>query len=378
MNGNVNVDIALGLKADDNADEFSFGLFGTTYNATIQNLNIENITIDLAKKTVNEGTANAKSCIGDSAGAIVGYAQGDLTMENCRVGYSGCTGTITGAKCAGGIVGRFYGGYEGDGKAQKDPQTQAVTYDQKYYGKIAIKNCTNYLNVGVAGIDKKAGIIGFAAYFSGVTIENCVNYGDIVGVDAGGIIGFRGSGTNPAHGAMTLTNCTNYGKITGVHAGGILGLRYSQIGGSALIPFFTFRNCNNYGDIEGKLFGNATGIEVGGLVGVMTMSKASGVFLDCFNYGKVSASLGDLQGKKVTLYVGGLFGRIEVGDQKFVLSGGTSGSVSVTYTNADNASVANVDTAFGKKSDDAKFTFPYGEIIATGTATVNGTLVTAA
>lgn len=364
LGNHVNVNVGLQLKDNEKkeADEFSFGLFGSTYNATIKNLNVENVHIDLPEKTVNEGKDNERSCIGDSTGAIVGYAQYNLTMENCRVGYEGCEGTIAGAKCAGGLLGRFYGGKDGNGKDQYVDGVK--TYDHAYYGALSIKNCVNYLGVGEVGIDKKAGIVGYPGYFSALTIENCTNYGKIVGQYAGGIMGFRGTGTNVARGSVTVSDCTNYGEIIGTTAGGILGVR-STTGGAGNNPFFIFRNCNNFGNVTGTSFGKNAKIYVGGLIGEVRISNASGVILDCFNYGNIKVD--DSYSGITEVYAGGIFGYFTIDNSaSFVIAAGNSGNVTVKAA----ANTLKAGAVFGSEIADGKLNLPYGSIINTGVCTV--------
>ena len=114
--------------------EAVYGLFGCVYNAEILNLTV---TADI--KMADDGTF-----VGDSVGAIVGFAAGDsFKMNNCT-----SNGTVIGFDAVGGLLGRSYA------------KTTAIT------------NSTNNANVTAdqndvpldAGYAIKAG--GFAGYIS--------------------------------------------------------------------------------------------------------------------------------------------------------------------------------------------------------------------
>ena len=135
-------------------NEVVYGLFSSVYNATFKNITITcdiNMVIDHANKFV-----------GDSVGAICGFATGDyLELENCTV-----SGTISGYDGVGGLVGRCYA------------------------GKLTMTNCTN--NADVTSARSAGGLIGYCsidtAYKtneSAYTFINVVNNGTIrnLGVD---------------------------------------------------------------------------------------------------------------------------------------------------------------------------------------------------
>ncbi len=73
-----------------------FGLFGMTNNATIKNIKMENVNI-------SDSYCKAGYSI-ESVGAIVGFAYGNLTIENVTT-----SGNIAGDDAIGGILGRIYG-----------------------------------------------------------------------------------------------------------------------------------------------------------------------------------------------------------------------------------------------------------------------------
>lgn len=131
--------------------EYVFGLFGSVYNATIKNIVMANVNIDLA-------CDEKEKVVGDSVGAIVGFAAGDketgVTIENCEV----LSGSIVGYDAVAGIVGRSYS------------------------GKITIENCKNAATV--SAIRRACGILGYTntSYIKdggSAAIKNCTNSGNV-------------------------------------------------------------------------------------------------------------------------------------------------------------------------------------------------------
>ena len=111
--------------------EVVYGFFGVVRNATIKNLKMANVDIDLIKVVNGENTT-----LGDSVGAVVGYAgnifaNSTVTIENCSV----LSGKIAGFDGVAGILGRSY----------------ATT--------ITITNCSNAATVTAPR--RVAGILGF-------------------------------------------------------------------------------------------------------------------------------------------------------------------------------------------------------------------------
>ena len=129
--------------------EYVFGLFGSVYNATIKDIVMANVNVDLA-------CDEKEKVVGDSIGAIVGFAAGDettgVTIENCKV----ISGSIVGYDAVAGIIGRTYS------------------------AKTTINNCENAATV--TAIRRAGGILGFASYAKGaksVTITGCKNSGNV-------------------------------------------------------------------------------------------------------------------------------------------------------------------------------------------------------
>lgn len=126
--------------------EYVFGLFGSVYNATIKNIVMANVNIDLA-------CDEKEKVVGDSVGAIVGYAAGtNVTIDSCKV----LSGSIVGYDAVAGIIGRTYS------------------------AKTTISNCENAATV--TAIRRASGILGFTSGGKGTrvtAITNCKNSGNV-------------------------------------------------------------------------------------------------------------------------------------------------------------------------------------------------------
>ena len=134
---------------------------------------------------------------------------------------------------------------------------------------------------------------GIAGYISNVTIDNCTSNADITvnlsynGNNVGGIVGGGYTGT--------LINCTNNGAVFGKGTvGGIFGYMYSSGTVSAKIKY-----CVNNGSV--------TSVNEWTNLGGIGATINQGVFVDeCCN-------TGSLNGGSYTRYIGGLFGRVNIG-----------------------------------------------------------------
>ena len=127
--------------------EYVFGLFGSVYNATIKKIVMANVNIDLA-------CDEKEKVVGDSVGAIVGFAAGDsngVTIDNCKV----LSGSVVGYDAVAGIVGRSYS------------------------ANTTISNCENAATV--TAIRRAGGILGFARQkdAKSVAIISCKNSGNV-------------------------------------------------------------------------------------------------------------------------------------------------------------------------------------------------------
>lgn len=194
------------------------GLFGYTYNATIENLTVWSF-----------GTGEIY------AGGIIGYANA-TNITNCT-----STGKISSYKYAGGII-----GYSLHSSVKNSHS--GATIDGSY--------CT------------MGGIIG---YSNESDVTNCYNVGTMqgsAGKKIGGLIGYNSE-------KSTIMNSYNKGnfKNNGIMKnnstiGGIVGVNYGKI-----------ENCYNSGNIEVENIEYAVHPWIGGIIG---SSNASSVVSSCF------------------------------------------------------------------------------------------------
>ena len=145
-----------------------------------------------------------------------------------------------------------------------------------------ISYCIN--NVAVANIDAVLYTYGVAgiAYSNKGIISHCINNGSVTGVDR--VAGIASANTN------IITNCINTGKIIATNSGS--GPNETEgVGGIVAFNMYNIFNCINLGIIEGVN-------NVGGILGMSSISNTSPIISNCLNLGYVS-------GKK---YVGGILG----------------------------------------------------------------------
>ena len=165
-----------GLKSeskDNNNNLYRNGLFGAIYNATVQNLGIENADIVIP---MNDTSTYGK-------GILVDWMT-DSTIKNCYT-----TGSITGGSYIEKFIGGIAGFLNGNNSISQCYSTAAITgnYDGEYYaeqeGGLGPMDCW----------DSLGGIVG-ASYKGQVTISDCWFGGEIVvnsiQAPVGGIIGF--------------------------------------------------------------------------------------------------------------------------------------------------------------------------------------------
>lgn len=188
------------------------GLFGSTNDATIQNLIFDNAKVE------NVSTTNTKT---DYTGILAGYAyaspdspahiKGIKTTNNC---------TVIGQEKTGGIVG---------------------------FAIINLENCENHSSV--KGTNYVGGIAGNSAE---INIRRSTNYGTVENNKnyIGGIIGY-------AYGT-SIEDCANYGKIssTGWYTGGIAG---QTVANSSI------QNVFSYGDVTNTNTNDNPGIIIGNI-----------------------------------------------------------------------------------------------------------------
>lgn len=176
-----------------NKKEYTYGLFGFVSNATIIDLKLTNVDIDIPSNT---------AAYGDSVAALVGYSYGSITLEDITVGeVVQNTSRIAAYDGVGGILGRAYG--DGD---------FATTTDV-----VTIMDCQNYAMI-VAG-EKAGGIVGIISNQAKIDINAVQNYGTVNvtaeglvrnAAYAGGIVAYVGS----AAPGSQIIGSTNNGNVT--------------------------------------------------------------------------------------------------------------------------------------------------------------------
>ena len=187
-----NASIANATKLMSGQIGVSYGLIGFAENATIENITLTNVNIDL-------------STSGQEMGAIVGYARGAFTMKGCTVGAAGDGSRVIGQTKVGGLVGMI--------------DTWAYGEDRAFLGDVIIENCTNYAEVNATTADTNGRVGGIVGAFCISTNEqnnnifkNCVNYGKVQSsMFAGGILGQRYQGGEKA--TVTFEACENKGQL---------------------------------------------------------------------------------------------------------------------------------------------------------------------
>lgn len=176
---------------------YHFGLFGYVKNSILKNVKFQNV------KIVN-GMTNGYVRSFQGTGALVGYANGEVVIDNVKV-----LGNILikGEYKVGGIIGSCSG------------------------SSIYVKNCVirGVKNSFIGGTDAEykdtnnyGGLIGFSST-SKTTIENVISDIDVDGFTSGGIIG------NVTEGSLEIKNACVYGNISnkeGSVVGGFVGGRF--------------------------------------------------------------------------------------------------------------------------------------------------------
>ena len=300
-----NKKVISGLVCQSNTGHGIAGLFGCTYGAVIQNIELRNSRLAGTQYT----------------GALVGYA-GLTDISGCFIDNVSVTCE---ARSAGGMAGFFGLPY---GMSQNSNDTCHIVdchvgQDVSVYGRFSgglvgevsefllsgpsvptlVSNCTG--NAVMMGSQCVGGLVGF---MRNGKMESCRCWNEVHSPQyAGGMIGmginvnFIGcqNGANATgnyqSGGMVgklyggnIINCENYGWIYGGGAGGI-----SKIGGMvgryepdpilAGLPCENFiRNCHNYGDVTGS------SDEAGGIIGYAEGSCTEELFIvDCSNSGVV-------------------------------------------------------------------------------------------
>ena len=220
------------LKISENQTQY-IGLFGTIYNATIQNVSIEDSNIRDGGENVSIN-GNIKGIV--YTGILVGQAHGNVQISNCKV-----TGTLD--LC---YLTNAYSSYAG-----------GLVGCVNYMG--AIENCS--ANVNIKSYSNYEYIGGLAGYLNKTSISKCFTTGDISSYNVkavGGLIGYNNDGN--VSDSYSTANITANTK-NGYYVGGFCGYSYGRN------TVCEIRNCYSVGVVKA----NKTNIDAfncsGGFIG---------------------------------------------------------------------------------------------------------------
>jgi hypothetical protein len=346
----------------------NLGLFAFISNAKIQNLTLENVSIQgesyaAALASQASGTCEITNCsvtglvTGVSyIGGLVGYYSGTGNIENSSmsgeisssngslvgglVGYFYATGKIENSYMSGEVnaggdnVGGLAGCFSGTGKMENCYMSGEVNAGGSYTGGlVGLLNNSNILqSYNMSNITSKGiGIGGIIGHLNGGTaiIEDSFNSGTVTGSSyVGGVLGYQSSGSTE------IATVFNSGTVIGSadYIGGIVGYiaqkcaikesanlgvvsGRSYVGGIAGYFYSTLEVLNSYnrGNISG------TGQGIGGIVGYYQQTAGNGIRY-CYSTGDIKAAT----------YVGGLVGQIYSGS--IIHSVAMNDSVTATST----------------------------------------------
>lgn len=146
------------IGVDGDQYQYAYGLFGVVgTGANIHDLSLKDVEIDI-KQSSHEN----KPLIGDSVGAAVGYAFGNVTISNIKV-----WGKVSAGEAVAGVVGRAYPFTSQYGHPEADITPRSLT----------ISGCENH--AAISGTQNVAGVLGFFnTKFAYVTVTMSSNTND--------------------------------------------------------------------------------------------------------------------------------------------------------------------------------------------------------
>ncbi|MBQ6267317.1 MAG: InlB B-repeat-containing protein [Clostridia bacterium] len=309
--------IYMSLSGDYNKNRV--GLFRYVKDTTIQDLTLSNVSIN--------GTTSDYA----GFGALIGFADGTLTINNVHVNG----GSVSGRKYVGGLVGEY--GADSSLILTNCSNTATVTSSGDRAGGlvghckgyITATNCSNSGNV-TAGSSDGGGIVAYIEDDHSI-FTNCTNSGTIIGPScAGGIFGYLGDNDD----VMEMYNNVNTGNVTSSSNGA------GGMGGSiASDGHHIFSGNINRGEITA----NGSGADAGGILGY---NEGFGTFTNNRNYGKITSNsdnaggiLGDIQDDMQTFEhcynMGNVTGSQSIGG----IFGCGRSSNAFTFTNCGNSGV---------------------------------------
>ena len=244
---NLSYDYSIDAGNIINTPYQAVGLFGSCKNATIKNVKLDTVTINLINSS---GYHNTYSSIDETniyTGGIVGYAVGTtidgVTLENISI--TGKTQSEAGTCYTGGLVGYAASGtsivYSSVGSGTVNGASSSVNGN----------SCVG----GIVGLMKDAGSIR-QSYNAAA-----VNGGHSTGhASTGGIVGKK---ENDTVDTAYITNCYNSGTVT--HAGS--WLETGELGGIAGYAYGSVTNCYNSGSVIANTNTVGGDVYVGGIAG---------------------------------------------------------------------------------------------------------------
>ena len=223
------------------------GLFGSCKNATIKNIKIDTVSINLINSSGYHNTYSAIDGTNIYTGGLVGYADGTtidgVSLEN--VSITGKTQSEAGTCYTGGLIGYATSG-------------SSIIYSSVGTGTI------NGASSSMNGNSCVGGIVGLMKDEG--AIRQSYNAADVNGghstgnASTGGIVGkMENSTVETAY----ITNCYNSGTIT--HAGS--WLETGELGGIAGYAYGSITNCYNSGSIIANTNTVGGDVYVGGIAG---------------------------------------------------------------------------------------------------------------
>lgn len=196
------------------------GLFAQISGATIKNIVLENVNINVSSSAQNFG-------------GLVAKITSSSNIVNCKTSGVITVSTSNSWGILGGICGQMYGNSN-------------------------IKNCTNGISITLTSSGNYTyvgGIVG-QAYLGASAIVNSINLGNVKSTGGtsrcGGILGVMYTPSGASEKLIDIDNCYNKGKIdSSTYSGGIVG--YNSNGSVVL----DINNCFNSGNVGSKsIIGN--------------------------------------------------------------------------------------------------------------------------
>lgn len=292
QNLNVTTTLTTGVAADYK------GLFGAIENASIFNLTIENATI--------KG--------GSALGVLVGYVQGNCTIENNRIVNSSVSGSGSSNLAVGGMVGAIHPTKDNTTIIQNNAGinititnagTAGVTggFIGKVFANSASANNSAVLIIGssVSGGDITTTVNHSGGLVGQLDASNAQNYRCTISKcwadipisksvsNAGGLIGAISAGSGNCEYFIEDSYALGGVDSTGIHVGGLLGDGAVVSSGSKI----QIRNAYATGNLSTTGTGTGTDSGIGGLVGrlfnVQNNTDQSIFISNCYATGNISS-----------------------------------------------------------------------------------------